>query len=67
MRDLVTYTGDFNDAALAITELSIANHRRRAHDAENVLLLIRATLALYDTVGAYGYQRREGKIATFPF
>ena len=30
-------------------------------------LLIRATLALYDTVGAYGYQRREGKIATFPF
>ena len=34
---------------------------------QGVLLLIRATLALYDTVGAYGYQRREGKIATFPF
>ncbi len=30
---------------------------------QGVLLLIRATLALYDTVGAYGYQRREGKIA----
>ena len=33
---------------------------------QGVLLLIRATLALYDTVGAYGYQRREGKIATNP-
>ena len=34
---------------------------------QGVLLLIRATQALYDTVGAHGYQRREGKIATFPF
>ena len=34
---------------------------------QGVLLLIRATQALYDTVGAYGYQRREGEIATFPF
>ena len=34
---------------------------------QGVLLLIRATQALYDTVGAHGYQRRDGKIATFPF
>ena len=34
---------------------------------QGVLLLIRATQALYDTAGAHGYQRREGKIATFPF
>ena len=34
---------------------------------QGVLLLIRATQALYDTVGASGYLRREGKIATFPF
>ena len=34
---------------------------------QGVLLLIRATQALYDTVGAHGYRRREGKIATFPF
>ena len=34
---------------------------------QGVLLLIRATQALYDSVGAHGYQRRDGKIATFPF
>ena len=26
-----------------------------------------AAVALYDTAGAHGYQRRERKIATFPF
>ena len=26
-----------------------------------------AHAALYDTAGAHGYQRRDGKIATFPF
>ena len=34
---------------------------------QGVLLLIRATQALYDSVGAHGYQRRDGKLATFPF
>ena len=32
-----------------------------------VLLLIGATQALYDAASAYGYQRRDVKVATSPF